>query len=422
MKNKYMLYSIFILIYRILLDWVYEGIICKSLSYNDVVICEYNNINTTISYLFLIVISFLFLILYKKGHNFVSAVVTFLFLVSVVPTSTLIKYSNYNLKFCGLITLYWVLFFVYALIIPNIKALHSKKNSRTSLYIVAICMSLIILYISGIYTGFRFHFTLLDVYDLRDESSGFAVPTIISYVHAASNYVLPFLYAYFLLNKKYIIAFSIATVILLNFGIAGHKSVLFALILATFGVYFFTYKRVNYLFYFFSALPIVAFIEFKLFGTSFFASLFVYRVLFLPSILNYCYYDFFSVREFDYYRQGILGKLGLDSPYDTKIPYIIGETYFNDSDTFANNGLFSDAYLNFGTIGVVLFPMILIMFFKLIDSLSRSLDQHLMFVPVFIISIVLLSAAFTTSLLTNGLLILAMMIFFIPKSNLINKI
>ena len=145
------------------------------------------------------------------------------------------------------------------------------------------------------------------------------------------------------------------------------------------------------------------------------ATLIVRRVLYVPAFLNYQYYDFFSVREKDMWRTGILGKLGFESPYGgTKISHLIGKQ-MGYPEMGANNGLFSDAYANFGIWGILFFPFLLVMFVKIMDSFTRGIDVKLLILPIIATVLGFMSSFFTTLLLTHGLLLLLLLFAVFPK-------
>lgn len=88
------------------------------------------------------------------------------------------------------------------------------------------------------------------------------------------------------------------------------------------------------------------------------------RVFYIPSGQDYEYYTFFNMFEPDLYRNSILRRFGFESPYaDTSVDIAVGE-YFNPNveGIRANNGLISEAFANFGMVGCVILPIILVFF------------------------------------------------------------
>jgi hypothetical protein len=98
---------------------------------------------------------------------------------------------------------------------------------------------------------------------------------------------------------------------------------------------------------------------------------------------------------------------------------MIGAEYFSfwQGDTNANNGLFSDAYLNLGTVGVFVFPFLLVLLIKIIDSVSQGINSKLLILPIVAITIALMSTTLTTALLTGGIIWLMICLILLPKGN-----
>ena len=81
----------------------------------------------------------------------------------------------------------------------------------------------------------------------------------------------------------------------------------------------------------------------------------------------------------------------------------------------ANNGLFSDAYMNFGVIGIIIFPLILVLILKFIDGANVNIDNRIKFVIVCYLSFVLLGLPFSTFLISGGVLVTLMILYIMPE-------
>jgi hypothetical protein len=114
-------------------------------------------------------------------------------------------------------------------------------------------------------------------------------------------------------------------------------------------------------------------------------------------------------------RQGILRRLGFSSPYSTPIQRLIGDKYFGNIEIQANNGLFSDAFYNFNFLGVFILPPILILIFKLIDSSAKGIDSKLIALPIIVVATSFNSGSFSSVLLTNGILLLMLTLYLLPR-------
>ena len=81
----------------------------------------------------------------------------------------------------------------------------------------------------------------------------------------------------------------------------------------------------------------------------------------------------------------------------------------------ANNGLFTDAYMNLGEIGCLVYPFVYVAFFKFCESSFEGVNVELVMFVIIIMVITLNSSEFTTSLLTHGLFALCLLLYFLPR-------
>lgn len=409
--NKYII-IVSILLYRLLLDYFYSNEIMVPWAYFMICPSERNYITSLFSWL-LIFYSLPYLLRHFKSGIFSSNVVVLLSFLSFIPTTTLLSFSANYMEFFILMSLYWVLFFYASDSRKKLKIPIVRLKSSIYFKVIILLTIVVVLYTSYVYTGFRFHFSFADVYDLRFEAREFDLPTIFNYIMASSALILPLSMVYFLSKKKYIYSILIFFLVLLNFGIGGHKAIIMMMIVSICGYYFYTFKRIKYLPIFFIFLVTTCLLIDTIGG------LIGVRVLFIPSSIHYSYYEFFSVNEFDYWREGILSRFGAETPYKGGIMYLVGQ-HMSGSEELkmaANNGLFSDAYYNFGYVGVVVFPFMVSALLKLFDRLVVGIDERILFTGIVSIAMTLMSATFTTALLTGGLIYLMIFLQSIPKKN-----
>jgi len=123
-----------------------------------------------------ILIPFIIKILYEPKLS--SNIISVLILISLVPTTTLIAYnSNYNISYVLLIFIYWVILLSAQIFIPTLR-IYSSPRIQSFFWgtFLTLILGLTVLYISYTYTGFRFHFGLMDVYDIRAEAREYSIP------------------------------------------------------------------------------------------------------------------------------------------------------------------------------------------------------------------------------------------------------
>lgn len=419
MKIKNFYTFLAIILYKASCDYAYGNIISLLFAYQN-----FKNDPTTFTqyYSWFMVLSLSPLIIKTfNKENLSSSIVSVLILVSFIPTTTLIAFdSTYKLEYLILMYVYWLIFITSNIYFPKIKLSSIGFKAYKYGYIfISIILCVTIIFVSWKFTGFRFHFGLTDVYELRTEARGYEIPLILGYLSTFSDNLLPILLVYFLYKKKYTVAIIISGVILLNFGITATKQILFLLFLAIFG--FFFVKSLNVVkIYVWAFLVLIYFCigEFLILGTYFVSIFSIYRVFFIPAKLHYVYYDFFSTRELDYFRQSVF-KYFIDSPYKENIGFILGDYDIGDVTARANNGLFSDSYMNLGFIGVFIFPFIVVLILKILDGAVIGLNQRIFFIITSSISFVLLGLPFTTALFSAGILVLVFFLYSLPREKVI---
>ena len=381
---------------------------------------NFTRINNDFSYSsswILLLILILFMMKIVKMNLFSSNVMMLLFLISFVPMTCLMRFNPMDFSFFILYSTYWLALILCYLFVPRIKVNPNKFKTKISmqLWFIIIFFLIIILFLSGYYHNFRFTINLLDVYAFRIEQRESNYPSIFGYIIPAASNILPLFLIYFLIKKKYVWVIVLSVFMILNFSLGGHKSVLAKLFLVFLGYLFFNYKSIYKYSWGLISLILISIIELKTFSTIFITNFIVRRVLFIPAKLNYYYYDFFSKNSPDFYFQGPLRRLGLESEYKISISRIIGENYFFSDEMSANNGLFSDAYANLNILGVLILPLILVFIFKLGDSVSIGLPAKLMFLPIIAFTTSFNSGFFTSVLLTNGILLLLICLYYYPR-------
>lgn len=132
--------------------------------------------------------------------------------------------------------------------------------------------------------------------------------------------------------------------------------------------------------------------------------------MFVPQILDYCYYDFFN-NNYLYWSNSFL-KGVLNYPYDVTSPRLIGEVYFNKEDMAANNGLISDGFSNAGWIGVLITIFIFNGFMLIIKNCK--IDSKFFGVYFFILY-GFITTAISTVLITHGGFLLLLISFFLLR-------
>ncbi len=397
------------LVFRLLLDISYYTQIVRTYGYIGY------SMNTTF---FHYIISWLFLIPFLFFHynfclryKFSSIVAIFFLFASVIPNTTLYAFMPVKGLFIVWLLVYWFLFYFLLYILPDF---FTSKIVRVPNYVsvvLLILISSVIIYVSMRYTSLRLWVNIYDVYSIRWDQESWGLPSLFNYIIMAAGTILPFFLVFFFSKRNMILVFSTILVILLNYGIGGHKSVLFSLVIAVFGYFFFSYYRLKYIGFVFIALPVFSLLEQILLRSTNILALFIHRGFFIPARITQVSYYFFKSHELDLYRQKFMRRFGFRSPYDMDIDHIISGIGFNDYGSRANNGLFSDAYSNLGILGIFIIPIVLVIILKLFDLCSGSINEKLFFGTAVSCFIALFSTSFSIALLSSGLILMMLVLY-----------
>lgn len=352
-----------------------------------------------------------------RNETLSGSIVSVLALISLVPTTTLIANDpRYPVGFMLLMAAYWSLLLAGSHWVPSVRLFARPLRSHLPHAVLATVLGLTIVFISWRYTGFRLHFGLFDVYDLRTEARGYEVSTLLGYLATAADNVLPVLIAFYIRRKWAILVAALSFIVLLNFGVSATKQVLFLLVFAIASFAVRDGARMNRLVLVGLSLAVVsALVEFTALGTYVVATLSLYRVLFIPSHLHWVHYDFFQTNELLYLTQSAL-RFFFESPYTENIQFLIGEYYIGDITARANNGLFSDAYMNFGAVGVLLHPIALIAVLKVLDGAAQNLSDGVRFIVTVALSFVFLGLPLPTAMLSAGVGLLVILLTTLPRA------
>ena len=400
--KKYLVFISSIIVFRLLMDWIYRNEITPLFEYNGYVDLATKG-SLFLSWCILAIFLPFVLWIVKERNTFLNLIALFLLYFRIIPFSSLMMFRPQSSEYVISNVVYWSLIFI---LLKYLKPqnpfgiLKSQMNSRNVILIISIISISTVLIVSGVYCGFRIHLSLDDVYELRMESREFNMPRILAYLHAATSNIIPILMVYYISQKKKQVVFLLAFVGLLNFSIAGHKSTLFKILLCL-GLYYFPKIDLKkYVPFLFILLCIFTVIEFLLFETAALSTIFIRRGFYTPAALDISYFDYIIKHGPTYFTKGIAFELGALS---------------GDEAKRCNNGMFSDAFMNLGYIGCVIFPIVFAYFVKIVEFFSRNLNESLKVFAAFLIVSTLSSSYFTTSMLTHGLIMLCVTLYFMPK-------
>lgn len=367
---------------------------------------------------FLVACGIIFINLYfiqktnKKKIIFI--VLSLFFLLLTVPS--LITFTSQNMYPVRLMIYHQILFFslyLFSRIRINFSGVPTL-NKKQSIYLFFLLTSIgLIPYLItyGPHVNLK-NLVLLDVYQTRRTMSGLS-NLYFGYTYSLfTKIIIPLLIVFAIeLKNRLMVLFGVLYLVLFYlFG--AHKTVYLGLIVVLI-FYRWSYIEIIKRVLKYSNLLIVLCIILAIFSYDYLWILTFRRIQFLPALLDIVYLDFFMDNPI-YWSESILKSI-VEYPYKLDHMHLIGETYFNNAEVAANNGLISDGIMNFGTYGVLINIFLVSIYFMILNSLkipSKYFGIYLLVVFAFI------SSSTLTVFLTHGAFVLLIVsIFLLNRSD-----
>lgn len=372
-----------------------------------------------ISFIYVILLSISVPLKVKKPSDL------FLHILALCPLMPMLTIYAYSFSCHGYMFMCIVSFFIIKACknIPsnllNPKAL--RRGYKIALYISIFFIILVIIHLIA-KGGLRFfNLKLSKVYEFRRASAHAVAEGIFAYLNSWVFKVFNmFLLTWALYkNKKMLVMISLLLQILF-FAISAHKSVLFAPLVILFAKYLCQKKHSSILMTFFYFIGIwFSFATYSFFNNIWPLSLFVRRLLIVPSFLNFKYYLFFQANPLVYFSNSFLKKI-IQYPYDLPVPLLISTYIGHNPDSWANTGYLAMGFAHLGYIGMILYSFIIGFIIKLVDNFTYNklplwVGFSLVAIPL---SGILRGSDLTTGLLTHGLAIAIILLWLIKNAEL----
>lgn len=280
--------------------------------------------------------------------------------------------------------------------------------------IVLLLVSVVLLgsfYALGGFTYFNLDFSR--VYEFRDLASE-SLPGIFGYFSLLfTTAVIPFGIALSLYHKNYIIVAIFTLISITLFGLTSHKAMALMPFLSI-GVFVLLSRVPRYvpMLISFSALLFlmvaIVLIDSNQNPSTIWGeveNMFVRRALFIPTLVDYNYIDFFTAQPKYYWSTSRLTLGLLDAPYNgVAPPLLVGQAYFGE-DNSANAGFIGSGFAHAGILGVVLYSIGVGLVISLFQAFSRHIGVPLTITATIgLFTSMIQSTDFVTLFLTHGLL------------------
>jgi len=411
--KKQNLYNFFIIVlYKAILDLSYYFVISPVWRYARFDL-NFSTLKFIESYFLLFVI---FILMPKSSKKLSNVMIWLLILLSYVPMLSLFAFMDQPRVYMYAVTGFWAL--VFLLLKLPVVSFAPLKNSQSKIirYSIFIGLTGIVFFLIYKYLGIFFNFDLTKVYDIRREYRAIGIPFAGYLFNWIAYIVNPIFFALFLVKRKWIWVGLIIFLQILLFSVTGLKAFLFALpfVLALMWIV----NRKNPLTWMaigLAGIILVGMSSYWLIDDIWGSALFTNRTLLIPAQLSFLYYDFFSTHDYTFLSQHRVFRTFLDYPYHLDPPHLIADVYFDKPEMNANNGIYADAYMNFGHIGFIFWAILLTVILRLIDSFSRNKDLKITVAAIAMPAIFLTNSPLLTCLLTHGLLLVLLILYLLPK-------
>lgn len=351
-----------------------------------VVLCLPKDTNRPSSYLFFILVLFVY-----------------------VPLGSFCWIAGESLAYIFLVTLAFLFsFLVSKLRLPSLE-LHEFKASRL-ICLVFVFYLFVVLYL--VFSAGGPDVRTLDfsnVYEIRGEGS---VTGIAGYLLNWTAKVFgPFFFVYYLFRGKKctaVIPLILQVLLYLTFAM---KAYLFSAVLLLF--FFLAFKKWNFVKCVpicFATIVLVGVVLAVCFDLTFLRGMWVYRMTYEPAKVEFWFFNFFQDNPHLLFSEGLIGKmLGISSPYPTTVTYVISGLHGNEYN--CNTGMFSDAYSQGGFLVMIILLALFGLLMTLIDAVSSRIPVPLVVVMFSYLMINLMDGSLLTTLLTGGLGLMIVMVF-----------
>lgn len=294
--------------------------------------------------------------------------------------------------------------------------IHIEKEKIAStllglLFIFYIFISIYLIIVRGGIDPRAFSFE--EIYSLRAENK---ITGILGYfVNWCTKAFFPFFFMYYFYKKKHIYLIIMSVLQILFYLSFGNKAFLLSLGFLLFMLFIMKMSK-NIARDFIGSMTlanIAAYLLDVLNISKFLRDVLPFRLLFVPAMGQFQYYEYFIIYDKLYFSEGKIGRL-LSIPYKYEYPIgVIVNQYFRGKDFFSNGntGIFSYAFADAGIIGMIAMAIIVGLIFWTIDSTTSKLPVYITVCAMSYACVVLNDTGLLISLMTGGIMVTMILLF-----------
>lgn len=347
-------------------------------------------------------------------------------LVLVLTSSTVIvtMISVYAVRGYSFFYFFFVLIFYFILFFFGKRVSLYIPKRKSSVYpFLAISFFVVFLVIFNIARkgGFgRVSFSLIDMYDNRSGVFDIYFTGVFAYLNNwAIKLFVPAILAFGIIKKSTIlIGFAVFSE-LLFFAVFSQKTPVLFLFFVPFCIWVGRGRFKSYhITLSFLTLFIFVSLVYEIWGFLEPLAIVQNRAFFAPAINNVYFYEFFRDNGYVYFSNSFLSGI-VDYPFFQHVFDLISISKTGDVGVNPNTGVLGTGYMHMGYAGLFLYSLLAGILLTVLNSLSRTIQPWVslsLATPPFYI--MMTSADFSVSLITNGLLLSIFILFFWPGEDL----
>ena len=370
-------------------------------------------LNVALSVTFFIASLILIAKIYRNREKLSSSliIVLLIYLISYIPGNLLIAYCGYELQYIFMFNIFWFLMLLLSdfvsrrkhrfYIMPRSEYEFYKQkqglSERTILIIdekqtlpikwiyvaFILLLSAYALLLSYRFNGLKITISFDDIYDMREEASGFFGTFDALFINIFSTTVLPISIGFALKKKKILMTIWLFFMTLVMFSIGGNKSYLLVVVASLIVFPIISDDIIKKIPIIMAAGLAVLLVLYKLSNEAKLINnavdIIIRRTMFTPSEIGYSYYQFFQENPSIWLADdALIVRLGWAGPYnETPLATVVGMAMYGT--TGINTGLFGNAMGEFGNWGIVIFPVMFAFFAWLIDGCTFNVETKAVF-------------------------------------------
>lgn len=255
-----------------------------------------------------------------------------------------------------------------------------------------------------------------------DRIAGTPFSYILAIVRYLISYIVPFYLLSSLLRKKPLVTAICILCALSMYAVSSEKS---KLLMPVVVVMLYILYRLDLLKNFdrvFSCgiilLMVICLLEHVLLRGDRIFTLIIRREMYLPAWLNTLYYDFFSKNDKVLWTQSVFLLQNIFEPvYDTSPLELISNAYFQGLIPSPNTGMFAEAYMHFGVLGVFIYPILFAAVFVLSDRVLHDYGNAVQILLAVQVSMSLSNVPMTRTDFVLSFGLFMMVLFLLPRLN-----